>query len=44
MNGRRTYGFTTFALLLPYLPGLFARLRGKQPQAGRLVFGEGKED
>jgi putative tricarboxylic transport membrane protein len=31
------------ALLLPYLPGLWARLRGRTPH-GRLVFGEGKED
>jgi len=33
-----------FALILPYLPGPIARLRGKRPQAGRLIFGEGKED
>jgi putative tricarboxylic transport membrane protein len=32
------------ALLLPYVPALLARLRGKRPQAGRLVFGEGRED
>ncbi|MDQ3249127.1 MAG: tripartite tricarboxylate transporter permease, partial [Chloroflexota bacterium] len=33
-----------FALILPYLPALLARLRGKRPQAGRLIFGEGKDD
>jgi putative tricarboxylic transport membrane protein len=32
------------ALVLPYLPALLARLRGERPQAGRLVFGEGRED
>ncbi len=31
------------ALILPYLPGWIARLRGQQP-AGRLVFGDGNED
>jgi putative tricarboxylic transport membrane protein len=30
------------ALLLPCLPVLLARLRGKQPHAGRLVFGDGR--
>lgn len=33
-----------FALLLPYLPGWIARLRGRRPATGRLVFGEGNED
>jgi putative tricarboxylic transport membrane protein len=33
-----------FAFILPYLPGLIARLRGQTPPAGRMVFGEGKED
>jgi putative tricarboxylic transport membrane protein len=32
------------ALVLPYLPALWARLRGKQPAAGRLILGEGQED
>jgi putative tricarboxylic transport membrane protein len=32
------------ALLLPYIPALLARLRGEKPAAGRLVFGEGRED
>lgn len=32
------------ALVLPYLPILWARLRGQQPKTGRLVFGEGGED
>jgi putative tricarboxylic transport membrane protein len=32
------------ALVLPYLPPLIARLRGKHPASGRLVFGEGRED
>jgi putative tricarboxylic transport membrane protein len=31
------------ALLLPYLPGLIARLRGREGR-GRLVFGDGGED
>lgn len=31
-------------LILPYLPALLARLRGEQPRAGRLAFGEGRED
>lgn len=33
-----------FALLLPYLPGWIARVRGQQPGDGRLIFGEGNED
>jgi len=33
-----------FALFLPYLPALIARLRRRPGQAGRIVFGEGKED
>jgi putative tricarboxylic transport membrane protein len=32
------------ALILPYLPLLLARLRGKQPHADRLNFGDGRED
>jgi putative tricarboxylic transport membrane protein len=32
------------ALLLPYLPALWARLRGQTPAKTRMVFGEGKED
>lgn len=32
------------ALVLPYLPALIARLRGRKPAAGRVVFGEGEED
>lgn len=33
-----------FALILPYLPALIARLRGQAPASGRMVFGEGEED
>ena len=32
------------ALLLPYLPGLIARIRGERPESGRTVFSEGEED
>jgi putative tricarboxylic transport membrane protein len=32
------------ALLLPFVPGLLARLRGRKAVPGRIVFGEGKED
>lgn len=32
------------ALGLPYLPKIWAWLRGEQPPVGRLVFGEGQED
>jgi putative tricarboxylic transport membrane protein len=32
------------ALLLPYLPQILALFRGKRPQSGRLVFGDGNED
>jgi putative tricarboxylic transport membrane protein len=32
------------ALLLPYVPTIFARLRGEKATTGRLVFGEGRED
>lgn len=32
------------AMLLPYAPILIARLRREQPPAGRIVFGEGRED
>ncbi len=32
------------AVLLPYMPALIARLRGKKPTEGRLVFGSGSED
>jgi putative tricarboxylic transport membrane protein len=32
------------ALVLPYLPALLAKLRGKQAPVGRLVFGDGSED
>jgi putative tricarboxylic transport membrane protein len=35
---------TLVALLLPYLPNLIARVRGKHPHEGRLVFGSGNED
>jgi putative tricarboxylic transport membrane protein len=33
-----------FALLLPYLPSLWSRVRYGRTDSGRLVFGEGKED
>lgn len=33
-----------FALLLPYLPGWWSRLRGGRTQGGRLIFGDGNED
>jgi putative tricarboxylic transport membrane protein len=32
------------ALFLPYLPGIVARIRRRPVEAGRVVFGEGKED
>ena len=32
------------ALILPYLPIVIARLRGKKPKGGRLILAEGKED
>jgi len=32
------------ALFLPYLPGIIARIRRRPVEAGRVVFGEGKED
>jgi putative tricarboxylic transport membrane protein len=32
------------AVLLPYVPGLIARLRRKPVESGRIVFGDGQED
>jgi len=32
------------ALFLPYLPGIVARIRRRPVEAGRVVFGKGKED
>jgi putative tricarboxylic transport membrane protein len=33
-----------FALVLPYIPPLIARLRGRHVEGGRMIFAEGNED